>query len=226
MFVLAFVFNYINENESKNEPKGNKVLATVRRIVKPITEFVLKCKANPESIGREMMFEPRNKEEWSKNGLLFGKCLKKVDENGEVFVIGINASEKEEELESGSEVGSLEDIEIMNTKPKGLTDLAKHEIKTCDTKPIKKRAYRLPQAAQEEVSKQIKNIITDESGKREFRFCIDFRKLNEATIKDNYPLPRIDDTVDALGGAWFFTCLDMDIGYWQIQLSEESKEKT
>ena len=66
----------------------------------------------------------------------------------------------------------------------------------------------------------------DESGKREFRFCIDFRKLNEATIKDNYPLPRIDDTVDALGGAWFFTCLDMDSGYWQIQLSEESKEKT
>ena len=105
--------NYINENESLNEPKGNKVLATVKRIVKPKTEFVLKCKTNSELIGREMMFEPRNKEEWSKNGLVFGKCLNKVDENGEVFVIGINASEKEVELESDSEVGSLEDVEIM-----------------------------------------------------------------------------------------------------------------
>ncbi|RNA43351.1 hypothetical protein BpHYR1_027320 [Brachionus plicatilis] len=108
--------NYINENESKNEPKGNKVLATVKRIVKPKSEFVLKCEANLEFIGREMMFEPRNKEEWSKNGLVFGKSLNKVNENGEVFVIGINASEKEVELGSGSEVGSLEDVEIMNTK--------------------------------------------------------------------------------------------------------------
>ncbi|CAF1027368.1 unnamed protein product [Brachionus calyciflorus] len=141
--------NYINKNENKNEPKGNKVLATVKRIVKPKTEFVLKCKANPELIGREMI---------------------KVDENGELFLIGINASEKEVELESGSEFGSLEDVEIMNTKVNledkldlldiGLTDLTKHEIKTGDTKPIKQRAYRLPQAAQDEVSKQIKNMLS------------------------------------------------------------------
>ncbi|CAF1087857.1 unnamed protein product, partial [Brachionus calyciflorus] len=108
--------NLPNENESKNEPKGNKFLATVKRIVKSKTEFVLKYKANLELIGREMMYEPRNKEEWSKNVFVLCKYLNKVEENGEVFVIGINASEKEVELESGSEVGSLEDVEIMNTK--------------------------------------------------------------------------------------------------------------
>ncbi|CAF0944327.1 unnamed protein product [Brachionus calyciflorus] len=66
----------------------------------------------------------------------------------------------------------------------------------------------------------------DEMGKSEFRFCIDFRKLNEATAKDCYPLPRIDDTVDALGGSKYFTTLDLASGYWQIPLNEESKSKT
>ncbi|CAF1112013.1 unnamed protein product, partial [Brachionus calyciflorus] len=51
-------------------------------------------------------------------------------------------------------------------------------------------------------------------------------KLNEATAKDCYPLPRIDDTVDALGGSRYFTTLDLASGYWQIPLNEESKSKT
>ena len=58
-----------------------------------------------------------------------------------------------------------------------------------------------------------------ENGKQEYRFCIDFRKLDQVTVKDSYPLPRIDDTVDALGGAKFFTTLDLAVGYWQIPLA-------
>ncbi|GBN24863.1 Retrovirus-related Pol polyprotein from transposon 297 [Araneus ventricosus] len=56
------------------------------------------------------------------------------------------------------------------------------------------------------------------------RFCVDYRKLNEITIKYSYPLLRIDDTLDALNGT--FSALDLKSGYWQVEIQPEDKEKT
>ena len=51
------------------------------------------------------------------------------------------------------------------------------------------------------------------------RFCIDYRKLNDVTRKDSYPLPKIDDTMDALASAEWFSTLDLAAGYWQVELT-------
>ncbi|KRZ03458.1 Transposon Ty3-G Gag-Pol polyprotein [Trichinella pseudospiralis] len=58
------------------------------------------------------------------------------------------------------------------------------------------------------------------------RFCVDYRQLNNVTQKDAHPLPRIDDTLDALSGAQWFSTLDLASGYWQVEMETRDREKT
>ena len=125
----------------------------------------------------------------------------------------------------------------------GCTELVRHEIHTGDAKPIRQPPRRLPLARREEAE----NILSEmrEQGVIEpsasawsspvvlvrkkdgsTQFCIDYRRLNDVTTKDSYPLPRIDDTIDSLAGANWFSTLDLKSGYWQVQLSEEARCKT
>jgi hypothetical protein len=58
------------------------------------------------------------------------------------------------------------------------------------------------------------------------RFCVDYRRLNAVTVRDSYPLPRMDEFIHSLGDARIFTTLYCNSGYWQIPVRPEDREKT
>ena len=67
-------------------------------------------------------------------------------------------------------------------------------------------------------------LVKKKSG--DYRFCIDYRRLNAVTKRDVYPLPRMDDVFDRLAGAKFFSSLDLMSGYWQVPVAEADRSKT
>ena len=58
------------------------------------------------------------------------------------------------------------------------------------------------------------------------RFWVDYRKVNAVTVRDSYPLPRLDECIDSLGDSTVFTTLDCNSGYWQVENAEEDRDKT
>jgi hypothetical protein len=136
-----------------------------------------------------------------------------------------------------------EDIFVKDKKELGRTGITKHKIDTGNHEPIKQRAYRAigerRKVIEEETRKmKERDVIEDGYGpwaspvvlipkkNGEIRFCIDYRKLNGITKKDNHPLPRIDDMLDTFNGSEWFTTLDLASGYWQVEMNKEDKEKT
>ena len=125
----------------------------------------------------------------------------------------------------------------------GQTGMVQHQIHTGEHPPIKQRPRREPLgmqgAVKEELQKMLDKKIIEPSNsawaspivlvkKRDntIRFCVDYRKLNEVTQKDAYPLPRIEDNLDALRGSKLFSTLDLASGYWQVQMDPAHKHKT
>ena len=69
-------------------------------------------------------------------------------------------------------------------------------------------------------------IVTVRKKTGDVRVCIDYRKLNERTIKDAYPLPRIDMCLDCLASAKVFSTIDLQSAYMQLEVAEEDRHKT
>ena len=125
----------------------------------------------------------------------------------------------------------------------GYTDQVEHQIFVTDETPISQPYRRVPPSVLGEVRDHIedllsKGIIRPSSSPYaspivvvrkkggEIRMCVDYRRLNAVTRRDSFPLPRIDETLDAVGGAKFFSTLDLASGYYQLAMAEDDKEKT
>ena len=125
----------------------------------------------------------------------------------------------------------------------GCTTLVEHEIPLTNTDPVRQRHRRIPPSqftlVKEHVQELLRQgivrhstspyaspIVVVQKKTGEIRLCVDYRELNARTRRDAYPLPRIDETLDALSGARWFSTLDLASGYNQVPMAARDKEKT
>ena len=134
---------------------------------------------------------------------------------------------------------------VFQKLPSGLPPLRTigHTIDTGDSMPVSKPAYRLSPKEKEEVKSQVTELLERglirpsnspygspvlfvQKKDGSLRMCVDYRALNRVTRKDKYPLPRIDDLMDRLKSAKYFSSLDLQSGYHQIRIADKDVEKT
>ena len=135
----------------------------------------------------------------------------------------------------------FEDVIALNDNDLGRTHLVSHRIDTADARPVCQLARRLPFHLHEQVRGLVDNMLTQGiiepccgpwaspillAKKKDgtTRFCVDFRRVKDMTRQP--ALPRIDDTLDALGGACYYSTLDQASGYWQVEVDSRDREKT
>ena len=123
----------------------------------------------------------------------------------------------------------------------GLTDLVTHEIETGGNRPIRQGLRPQPLAMIPAIDQHLEEMLGQgliEPSKSEWasnvvmvkkkhgtlRFCVDYRKLNSVTVKDDYPLPRIDACLDTLAGSQWFSMFDLRAGYHQVKLHPDLRE--
>lgn len=144
--------------------------------------------------------------------------------------------------------GNFKDIFLKPGDELTFTSKVKHVIRTKDELPVHTKSYRYPYIHKFEIKRQIEEMLDkgiirpssspwsspiwvvpkkiDASGTQKWRLVIDYRKVNEKTIDDRYPIPNINDILDKLGRAQYFSTLDLASGFHQIEMSKCSVEKT
>ena len=129
------------------------------------------------------------------------------------------------------------------------TNVVRHRIPIqAGQLPINQKQYRLPQVHRDEINRQVQKMTEDgiishsvspwnsplllvpkksnNKGVKNWRVVVDFRKLNEATVKQVFPIPRMDEILDQLGSSRYFSTLDLASGYHQVEMDKGDREKT
>ena len=125
----------------------------------------------------------------------------------------------------------------------GHTDAIEHEIDTGHSAPIRCAPHRMSPQKMQKDEEYVTDMLTGgqieasdspcsspvvivTKKDRGSQLCVDYHRLSDITVKDAYPLPRIDDTLDMLAGKQCFWTLDLASGYWQVSMSQEARIKT
>ena len=135
--------------------------------------------------------------------------------------------------------------DVVSTSPTdlGTTNVVQHSIETATERPLRQPPRRIPLHQRAEVRAHIQqllsaNIISPSCSPwaapivivrkpdGSIRLCVDYRQLNSVTRKDAFPLPRVDDAIDAMTGSCYFSTLDLASGYWQVELDNSAKSKS
>uniref|UniRef100_A0A669D934 Gypsy retrotransposon integrase-like protein 1 n=1 Tax=Oreochromis niloticus TaxID=8128 RepID=A0A669D934_ORENI len=148
-------------------------------------------------------------------------------------------------LERRQEVQSLMTKELFSLKP-GHTHLIEHKITlhSPDQQPIRDTTCRIPAKLLPELKSELEEmlaagiiepshsewcspvVLVPKKDDPKLRFCVNFSKLNSVSAFDPYPMPRVDELIDRLGNGKFLTTLDLCKGYWQVPLTDSSKDLT
>ena len=158
---------------------------------------------------------------------------------------GLEAWPKDQVDKAHSLLKEYHDIFSLEKHDVGHTKAAKHKIvlKDPNTPPFKEGFCRIPPPQLDEVHAHLKmmldagviwpsnspwcNVVVLVRKKDgSLHFYIDFRKLNALTVKDSRPLPHICETLESLAGAAHYSTFDMNSGFWQVPMDEESKQYT
>ena len=128
----------------------------------------------------------------------------------------------------------------------GRTSLVEHSVETGTAKPVCLPPYRTSPEKRKLIGEQVSKMLADgiiepangpwaspvvivdrrTAESSEPRFCVDYRKVNKTTVKDSYPLPRVDESLDFLARGRYISTLDLARGYWQVAVAPESRPKT
>ena len=158
---------------------------------------------------------------------------------------GLEAWPKDQVEKACSLLKEYHDIFSLEKHDVGHTKAAKHKIVLKDPKTplFKERFYQIPPPQLDEVCAHLKMmldagviwpsnspwcnaVVLVRKKDGSLHFCIYFRKLNSLTVKDSHLLPHICETLESLAGATHYSTFDMNSGFWQVPMDEESKQYT
>ena len=165
----------------------------------------------------------------------------------DAFLSGFNFSEtnltSEQLFRLQTFLSNNKDAFSLNDQNLGFTNMVRHKILLNDETPFKQRHRTIPPGMYEELRAHLRNlldmnvirkshspwcsnVVLARKKDQSLRLCIDYRQLNQRTIKDSYALPRIEETLDCLAGSKFFSVLDMKSSYYQVEVEENHKQYT